>query len=129
MWYNCFNEYLLKKEFENNKICPCIYIKKTISIFDIVTVYADDLNLVSTPEELIKVATYLKDEFEMKDLRKINFFVLVYKLNIYIKWNIYPSINIYRKGSEALLYGQCSSFEYIYGCLFTWCKERSFFDR
>jgi hypothetical protein len=36
--------------------------KKTTFGFDIVVVYVDDLNLVST-------ATYLKDKFEMKDLR------------------------------------------------------------
>lgn len=33
----------------------------------------DDLNLVGTLEELVKTATYLKNEFEMKDLRKTRF--------------------------------------------------------
>jgi hypothetical protein len=42
----------LKKGFENNPICPCIFI--------IVAIYVDDLNLVETPKELIKTATYLK---------------------------------------------------------------------
>jgi hypothetical protein len=28
MWYNHLNEYLLEKGFENNEICPCIFIKK-----------------------------------------------------------------------------------------------------
>ena len=28
MWYNCLSEYLLKEGFENNPICPCIFIKK-----------------------------------------------------------------------------------------------------
>jgi hypothetical protein len=35
--------------------------------------YVDDLNLVGSPEELTKTATYLKNEFEMKDLRKTKF--------------------------------------------------------
>ena len=69
MQYNRLNEYILEKGFENNEICLCIFIKKTISGFAIVVVYVDDLNLVFTPEELIKAATYLKDEFEMKDLK------------------------------------------------------------
>jgi len=75
MWYNHLNEYLLEKGFENNKICPCIFIKKTISEFVIVAVYVDDLNLVGTYEELIKTTTYLKDEFEMKDPRKTKFYL------------------------------------------------------
>ena len=33
MWYNRLNEYLLKRGFENDEICPCIFIKKTISGF------------------------------------------------------------------------------------------------
>jgi hypothetical protein len=70
MWYNHLNEYLLEKGFQNNEICPCIFIKKTTTGFVIVAVYVDDLNLVGTPEELIKITTYLKDEFEMKDLGK-----------------------------------------------------------
>jgi uncharacterized protein related to proFAR isomerase len=39
------------------------------------TVYVDDLNLVGTPEKLTKTATYLKNEFEMKDIGKKFFFL------------------------------------------------------
>jgi hypothetical protein len=46
MWYNRFSEYLLKEGFENNPICPCVFIKKLKSGFAIVAVYVDDLNLV-----------------------------------------------------------------------------------
>ena len=28
MWYNHLSEYLLKEGFENNPICPCVFIKK-----------------------------------------------------------------------------------------------------
>jgi hypothetical protein len=59
---------MLEKDFENNEICPYIFIKKTTSRFAIVVVYFNDLNLIGTHEELIKIVTYLKDEFEMKDL-------------------------------------------------------------
>jgi len=82
MWYNHLNEYLLEKGFENNKICPCIFIKKTISRFVIVAVYVDGLNLVGTPKELIKTATYLKDEFVRKISERQNF-ILIYRLNIF----------------------------------------------
>jgi hypothetical protein len=73
MWYNCLTKYLLKEGFENNPICPCVFLKKSESGFAIIAVYVGDLNLVGTLEELIKIATYLKKEFEMKDLGKTKF--------------------------------------------------------
>ena len=50
MWYNRLNEYLLKEGYVNNHICPCIFIKKSETIFAIIVVYVDDLNIVGTPE-------------------------------------------------------------------------------
>jgi hypothetical protein len=73
MWYNHLNEYLLEKGFKNNEICLCIFIKKTTFVFAIVAVYVDNLNLVDITEKLIKTATYLKNEFEMKNFEKIKF--------------------------------------------------------
>jgi len=126
MWYNHLNEYLLEKGFENNEICPCIFIKKITSGFAIVAVYISDLNLVGTSEELIKTATYLKDEFEMKDHKKTILSWLTDWTSF--KWNICSSIDIYRKGFEVFLHGQCLSFEYTYSCLITWCEEKSLFN-
>ena len=68
MWYNRPSEYLIKDGYINNPICPCVFIKKSELGFAILVVYVDDINLFKTPEELTKAATYLKDEFEMKDL-------------------------------------------------------------
>ena len=73
MWYNRLSEYLLKKGYPNNPICPCIFIKKSETIFASIAVYVDDLNLIGTAEKLIRTTKYLKKEFEMKDLRKIKF--------------------------------------------------------
>jgi hypothetical protein len=73
MWYNRLSKYLLKEGFENNPICPCVFIKKSESGFAIIAIYVDDLNLIRTPKELIKIVTYLKSEFEMKDLGKTKF--------------------------------------------------------
>ena len=69
MWYNRLSEYLLKHEYENDIICPCIFIKKSESGFVIIEVYVDDLNLIRTPEEHIKIAY----EFEIKYLGKTKF--------------------------------------------------------
>ena len=73
MWYNCFNEYLLKEGYANNLICPFIFIKKSKTGFAIIVVYVDDLNLIRTLEELIRTTKYLKNEFEKKDLRTTKF--------------------------------------------------------
>jgi hypothetical protein len=73
MWYNRLSEYLLKEGFKNNPIYPCVFNKKSESRFAIIAIYVNDLNLVGTSEELIKTDTYLKSEFEMKDLGKTKF--------------------------------------------------------
>ena len=73
MWYNRLSEYLLKEGYVNNPICPCVFIKKSETGFAIIAVCVDHLNLVGTPEELTKIAEYLKKEFEMKDLGKTKF--------------------------------------------------------
>ena len=81
MRYNRLSEYLLKEGYVNNPICPCIFIKKSETGFAIIIMYVDDLNLVGTPEELIRITNYLKKEFEMKDLG--NFFFSAYKSSIF----------------------------------------------
>ena len=73
MWYYHLNQYLPKEGYVNNSIFLCIFIKKVATRFEIITVYVDDLNLIGTPEELIKTIDYLKKEFEMKDLGKTKY--------------------------------------------------------
>ena len=73
MWYNCLSEYLIKDGYINNPICPFVFIKKSELGFAILAIYVDDINLFGTPEELTQAATYLKDEFEMKDLGKTKY--------------------------------------------------------
>ena len=41
MWYNCLNDYLLKEGFENNPICPCIFIKRSEFEFAVIVIYVD----------------------------------------------------------------------------------------
>ena len=73
MWYYRLSEYLIKDGYINNPICPCVFIKKSELGFSILAVYGNDINLFGTPEELTKAATYLKVEFEMKDLGKTKY--------------------------------------------------------
>ena len=73
MWCNRLSQYVLKEGYVNNSICLCVFIKKVATGFAIITVYVDVLNLIGTPEELIKTIDYLKKEFEMKDFRKTKY--------------------------------------------------------
>ena len=49
MWYKLLNEYLMKKGYKNDPICPCVFIKKSEIGFAIIAVYVDDMNLIGTP--------------------------------------------------------------------------------
>ena len=73
MWYNRLSEYILKKGYVNNAICPCVSIKKSSSGFVIIAVYVDDLNIIGTQKEVDDDRTHMKEEFEMKDLGKTKF--------------------------------------------------------
>ena len=63
----------MKQGYNNDPICPCVFIKRYQSQFVIIAVYVDDLNIIGTPEELQKAANCLKLEFEMKDLGRTRF--------------------------------------------------------
>jgi hypothetical protein len=73
MWYNRLSEYLMKKGFMNNEDCPCVFIRKSNKGFCIVSVYVDDLNIIGTTEDIEEASSYLKSEFEMKDLGKTKY--------------------------------------------------------
>ena len=57
----------------NNEICPCIFIKKSLSGFVIIDVYVDDLNIIGILKEIDDARTHLKEEVEMKDHGKTKF--------------------------------------------------------
>ena len=63
MWCNRLSKYLVKEGYENNLICPCVFIKKSVKGFAILAVYVDDINLFGTPEEIYETINYLKKEF------------------------------------------------------------------
>ena len=70
MWYNRLSEYLLRKGYKNDPLCPCVFIKRSGSEFVIIAVYVDDLNIIGTTNELSEAVGNIKKEFEMKDLGK-----------------------------------------------------------
>ena len=58
MWYNRLSEYLLKEDYENDPIYPCVFTKRSGSEFAIIVVHVDDLNIIRTLEELPKAVNY-----------------------------------------------------------------------
>ena len=66
----------------NNPICPCVFIKKITSGFIIIAVYVDNLNIIGIHKEILEVMMYLKNEFEMKNLREIKY-CTVYRLSTF----------------------------------------------
>ena len=70
MWYNRLSEYLLRKGYKNDPLCPCVFIKRSGSELVIIAVYVDDLNIIGTTNELLEAVGNLKKEFEMKNLGK-----------------------------------------------------------
>ena len=70
MWYNRLSEYLLRKRYKNDPLCPCVFIKRSGSEFVIIAVYVDDLNIIGTTNELSEAVVNLKKEFEMKNMGK-----------------------------------------------------------
>jgi hypothetical protein len=72
-WYNRLKEFFLQKSFSNNDDCPCVFIKKSLSGFCIISVYVDDLNIIGNIRDIDEARNHLKMEFEMKDLDKTKF--------------------------------------------------------
>ena len=65
------SECLLKKNYVNDQIYPCVSVKRNELNFVIIIVYVNYSNLIGTPEEFQKIVEYLKIEFEIKNIRKI----------------------------------------------------------
>ena len=62
MWYNRLSEYLSRKRYKNDPLCPCVFIKRSGSEFVIIAVYVDDLNIIGTTNELSVLGNKHKTE-------------------------------------------------------------------
>jgi len=51
----------------------CLYKKKSEHGFCIISVYVDDLNIIGTTQVIKEASSYLKTEFEMKELGKTKY--------------------------------------------------------
>ena len=59
MWYNRISEFLLQKGYTNNDDCPCVFIKKSQTEFCIISMYVDDLNIISNPQDINEACNHL----------------------------------------------------------------------
>ncbi|KAM1175400.1 hypothetical protein COP2_028525 [Malus domestica] len=100
MWYNYVSEYLTSQGYVNNELCPCVFIKKSLSGFAIVVVHVEDMNLIETPEELARIAAHLKSEFEMKYLGKTQ--LSWSRDRAPFGWNLSTSIELHLEGVAPL---------------------------
>jgi hypothetical protein len=73
IWYNRLKEFLLNKGYSISDDCPCVFIRKSTTVFCIISVYVDDLNIIGHIKDIDKVHNYLKAEFKMKDLGRTKF--------------------------------------------------------
>ena len=68
IWFQQLKDFLLHKKFQNDEVCPCLFIRRDERGLVIVAVYVDDLNIVGTSDAITAAAAELKSEFEIKDL-------------------------------------------------------------
>jgi hypothetical protein len=73
MWYNRLKEFLLNNGYLNSDDCTYMFIKKSNTGFCIISVYVDDLNIIGHAKDIDEAHSHLKKEFEMKDLGKTKF--------------------------------------------------------
>jgi hypothetical protein len=77
MWYNRLKEFLLNKDYSNSNDYPCVFIRRSCTGFCIISVYVDDLNIIGHTKDIDKTRNHLKMEFEMKDLGRTKFCLLL----------------------------------------------------
>jgi hypothetical protein len=70
IWYNRLNEFLLNKWYSDSDDSPFVFIRKSTSVFWIISAYVDDLNIIGHVKDIDEAHNHLKKEFEMKDLGK-----------------------------------------------------------
>lgn len=102
MWYTRLSEYLIGKEyFKNDELCPCVFIlENKFQIFEVV-LYVDVMNIIGTLDEIRETTSYLKSEFERKDLGK-TWFCLDILSKTPSLWNINPPIRICLENDQAI---------------------------
>jgi hypothetical protein len=73
MRYNRLKEFFLNKGYSNSDGCPCVFIRKFVGRFCMISVYVDDINIIDHTKDIDEARNHLKTEFEMKNLGRTKF--------------------------------------------------------
>ena len=63
----------MQKKYINYNAYPCVFIKKSLNGFCIISVYVDDINIIGTRKKIEEASSCLMTKFEMKDLGKAKY--------------------------------------------------------
>jgi len=75
-WYECFNNYITKLDFQRCEHDYCLYVKRKNSEVIFVLLFVDDLLICSKAQNLINdVKIKLSNQFKMKDIGKVKNYI------------------------------------------------------
>ena len=75
-WNTVFKQYMESINFKQCTADPCIFVSSEGADLTIITVYVDDLIVITkTPETMKKIKDSLAARFKMKDLGKLHYFL------------------------------------------------------
>ena len=60
-------------EYINKDAYHCMFIKKLLNGFCVISIYVDDINIIGIRKEIEEASSCLKTEFEIKDLSKTKY--------------------------------------------------------
>jgi hypothetical protein len=75
MWCNRLKKFLINKGYSNSDDCSCVFIRKFNTVFCIISIYIDGLNIIGHTKNIDEARNHLKKEFKMKDLGKTKFYL------------------------------------------------------
>jgi hypothetical protein len=109
MWHNRLNEFLLNKGYSNNDDYPCVFIHKSSTEFCIISVYVDDLNIIATELDINEAQDHFKMEFEMKDLGKTKFCLVLLLEHLLTRILVHQSTYVHKILEKFNMYKAYSS--------------------
>ena len=104
------SEYLLKEEYVNNPICPCVFIKK-VNIWLTICSICGWFKPYRNSWKAHKNSQLFKEEIWNEKFRE-NKILSKPTDRAWFKWHISLSIDIYRESIKMILYGQITSTQF-----------------
>jgi len=75
-WYECFNNYITKLDFQRCEHNYCLYVKRKNNAVVFILLFVDDLLICSKAQNMIHdVKTKLSNQFRMKDIDRVKNYI------------------------------------------------------